>query len=66
MCQTLRRTAKAVKIHNFFVCTYKSQDFAQRQKMFAWSQDRETVTFRNSGLEDSEQNDDSINQQIIM
>ena len=37
-------------MHNFLVCAYKSQDFAQNLKNFARSHDRETVTFRNSGL----------------
>ena len=37
-------------MHKFLVYAYKSQDFAQSQKMFAWSHDRETVTFRNSAL----------------
>ena len=32
----------------FLVCAYKSQDFAQSQKIFAQSQDRVTVTLRNS------------------
>ena len=35
-------------MHKFLVCTYKSQDFAQSQTIFARSHDRETVTFRNS------------------
>ena len=39
---------KEVKIHKFVVCVYKSQDFAQSQKIFARSHDRETVIFRNS------------------
>ena len=38
-----------VKMHKFLVCAYKSQDFAQSQKFFARSHDRETVNFRNSG-----------------
>ena len=42
-------TVKEVKIHDFFVCTFKSQDFAQIPENFARSRDRETVTFRNSG-----------------
>ena len=29
--------------------TYKSQDFAQSQDIFAWSHDHETMTFRNYG-----------------
>ena len=37
-------------MHRFWVCTYKSQDFAQSQTNFARSHDRETVTFRNSVL----------------
>ena len=36
-------------MHNFLVCAYKSQDFAQNLKNFARSHDRTTVTFRNSG-----------------
>ena len=35
-------------MHQFLVCAYKSQDFAQSQKNCARSHDRETVTFRNS------------------
>ena len=48
---------KEVKIHNFLVCAYNSQDFAptqenfaQTQENFARSHNRATVTFRNSGL----------------
>ena len=37
-------------MHNFLVCAYKSQDFAQNLKKFAQSHDRESVTFRNSEL----------------
>ena len=37
-------------MHKFFVCASKSQDFAQSLKIFARSHDRETVTFRNSGM----------------
>ena len=37
-------------MHKFFVCASKSPDFAQSLKIFARSHDRETVTFRNSGL----------------
>ena len=48
-------------MHIFLVSAYKSQDFAQSQKIFAWSHDRETVTFRNSGLEVSRRAD--INEQ---
>ena len=36
-------------MHKVLVSAYKSQDFAQSQKKFAWSHDRETVTLRNSG-----------------
>ena len=43
------KTVKEVKMHNFVVCACKSQDFAQSQKYFALSHDRETVTFKNSG-----------------
>ena len=35
-------------MHEYLVYAYKSQDFAQCQKNFARSHDRETVTFRNS------------------
>ena len=35
-------------MHNFFVCAYKSQDFAEIQKFSAWSHDGVTVTFRNA------------------
>ena len=35
-------------MHKFWVCAYKSQDFAQGQENFARSHDRATVTFRNS------------------
>ena len=35
-------------MHKFWVCAYKSQDFAQGQENFARSNYRETVTFRNS------------------
>ena len=38
---------KKVKIHNFFVCAYNSQDFAQTQDNYVRSHDREPVTFRN-------------------
>ena len=34
-------------MHNFLVCAYKSQDFAQNLKIFARSHDCMTVTFRN-------------------
>ena len=37
-------------MHNFWVCAYNSQDFAYSQENFAWSNDRETVTFRNSDI----------------
>ena len=43
------KNAKKVKIHKFFVCACKSQDFAQSQKFFARLHDHETVTFKNSG-----------------
>ena len=42
------KTVKEFKMHKFLVCAYKSQDFAQSQKICAGSHDRETVTFRNS------------------
>ena len=37
-------------MQNNSVCACKCQDFAQSQKLFAWSHDRETVTFRNSAV----------------
>ena len=42
------KAVKEVNMHKFWVCAYKSQDFAQGQENFARSHDRETVTFRNS------------------
>ena len=39
---------KVGKMHNFLVCTYHSQNFAQIPENFARSHDRETVTFKNS------------------
>ena len=36
-----------VKMHTFLVCTCKSRNFAQSQKIFVRSHDRETVTFKN-------------------
>ena len=42
------KTVKEGKMHNFFVCAYKSQDFAQSQNIFARSHNPKTVTFRNS------------------
>ena len=33
-------------MHKFVVCAYKSQDFAQSQKFFTLSHNREIVTFR--------------------
>ena len=39
-------------MHKFFVCASKSPDFAQSLKIFARSHNRETVTFRNSGISD--------------
>ena len=45
-----KKTVKEVKMHKFLVCACKSQDFAQSQKFFAQSHDRETVTFRNSAF----------------
>ena len=38
----------------FLVCAYKFQDLAQSQKFCALSHDRETVTFRNSVLDNCE------------
>ena len=46
MCEKLKK--KYVKMLKKIVCAWKSQDFAQSQKFFARSHDRETVTFRNS------------------
>ena len=43
-----KKTVKEVKRHKFLVCACKSQNFGQSQTNFAWSHDRETVTFRNS------------------
>ena len=43
-----KKTVKEVKMHIFLVGAVKSQVFAQSQKKFARSHDRETVTFRNS------------------
>ena len=43
-----KKTVKQVKMYFFLVGACKSQDFAQSQKNFARSQDRETMTFRNS------------------
>ena len=37
-------------MHKVLGCAYKSHDFAQSQKFFARSHDRETVTFRKSVL----------------
>ena len=34
-------------MHKFLVCAYKSQDFAQSQRILARLHDRETMTFRN-------------------
>ena len=42
------KNIKEVKRHKFLVCACKFQDFAQSQKNFARSHDRETVTFRKS------------------
>ena len=44
------KTVKEVNIHDFFVCAFKSQDFAQSQENCARSHDCETMTFRNSEL----------------
>ena len=44
------KNVKEVKMHNFFVCAYKSHDFEQSQEHFARSHDRETVAFRKSDL----------------
>ena len=43
-----KKTVKEVKMHKLLVCSCKSHDFAQSQKKFTLSHDRETVTFRNS------------------
>ena len=45
-----KKTVKEVKMHEFLVCAFKYQDFAQSQKIFAQSHDRTTVTFRNSAI----------------
>ena len=37
-------------MHEFFVCACKFQDFVQSQEIFAQVHNRETVTFRNSGV----------------
>ena len=50
MCESWRKTVKEVKIHDIFVCAFKSQDFTQSQENFARSHDCETVTFRNCDL----------------
>ena len=42
------KTVKEVKMHEFLVCAYKSQDFAQSQTIFALWHDHVTVTFRKS------------------
>ena len=42
---------KEVQKHKFLVCTCNSQNFAQNQKYFALSHNRETVTFRNSVMQ---------------
>ena len=44
-----KKTVKEIKMHKLLVCACKSQDFAQSQKKFVRSHDRETVTFRNFG-----------------
>ena len=49
-----KKTVKEVKRHTFLVFACISQDFAQIQKKFARSHDRETVTFRNSVKKSSE------------
>ena len=41
------KNVKDVEMHQFSVCTNKSQDFAQSEKNFVLSHNRETVTFRN-------------------
>ena len=45
-----KKNVKEVKMHKFLVHAYKSQDFAQSQNNFARAHDRETITFRNSGI----------------
>ena len=37
---------REVKIHKFLVCVYKSQDFAQSQKIFAQSQTENLILAR--------------------
>ena len=51
-----KKLQKEVEMQKKIVCKYNSQDFAQTQGNFAWSHDRETVTFRNSALEHSKMN----------
>ena len=36
-------------MHKILGCAYKSQDFAQSQKIFVLSHGRETLNFRDSG-----------------
>ena len=43
-----KKLQKEVEMQKKIVCKYNSQDFAQTQRNFARSHDRETVTFRNS------------------
>ena len=48
MCDSFREKKKReVKMQEFSVCTYNSQDFAQTQENVAQSHNHETVTFRN-------------------
>ena len=42
---------KVVKIHLFWDCAYKSQDFSQSQGNFAQSHDCDTVTLRNTEIQ---------------
>ena len=46
-----KKTLKEIKIHDFFVCAFKSPDFEHSQENFARSHNHETVTFINSGKE---------------
>ena len=46
----VKKKLNKVKLHKFSIYACKSQYFAQSQKIFARSHDRETVTIRNSAL----------------
>ena len=55
ICESLRKQQQQqkVKMHNFLVCAYNSQDFAQTEENFVQLHDHETVTFRNSVFKSS-------------